>query len=147
MKIKLKRNIVIDIKDSHDTDGEIMDMEMSVVGTLEGMGDDYLITYTEHSGELKGCVTSLKVQGKCVTMTRTGDYASQLIIEQDKRHNCYYSTPHGDFMMGVFAKSVDSDMKDNGGTLSFEYTLDFNADFSSKNKLIINVKEILQCQN
>jgi len=143
----LKKNIIINIVDTHDTDGDIMDMEMSTLGTLEGMGDDYLITYTEHGGELEGCVTSLQVKGKCVTMTRAGAYTSQLIIEQNKRHNCHYSTPYGDFIMGVFAKRVDSNMKDNGGTLSFEYTLDFNADYASKNQLIINVKEIPQCQN
>ena len=80
-------------------------------------------------------------------MTREGNYTSELIIEQDKRHNCYYSTPFGDFMMGIYAKRVDSNMKSDGGTLSLEYTLDFNSDLASKNQLTINVKEIPQCQN
>ncbi|MEG2016389.1 MAG: DUF1934 domain-containing protein [Oscillospiraceae bacterium] len=80
-------------------------------------------------------------------MTRTGSYTSELIIEQDKRHACHYSTPYGDFMMGIYAKRVDSDMKSSGGTLSFEYTIDFNSDYASKNQLTINVKEIPQCQN
>ncbi len=143
----MKKNIKIDIIDSHDTDGDIVDMEMSTFGTLEVKGDEYQITYTEHGSELEGCVTNLKVKDKCVTMTRTGAYTSELIIEQDKRHNCHYATPFGDFMMGVYAKRVDSQMKNNGGTLSFEYTLDFNSDFASINQLTINVKEIPQCQN
>lgn len=143
----MKKNIKIDIIDTHDTDGDVLDMEMSTFGTLEVLDDGYQITYTEHGSELEGCITNLKVNGHCVTMTRTGAYTSELIIEQDKRHSCHYTTPYGDFIMGVYAKRVDSDMKNNGGTLSFEYTLDFNSDFASKNQLTINVKEIPQCQN
>lgn len=143
----MKKNIKIDILDCHDNDGDVLDMEMSTFGTLECMDDEYQITYTEHGSELEGCVTSLKVKGTCVTMTRTGQYTSELIIEQDKRHNCHYSTPFGDFMMGVYAKKVESDMRKDGGTLSFEYTIDFNADFASKNQLTINFKEIPQCQS
>lgn len=141
------KNVKIDIYDKHDTDGEVLDMSMSTTGTIDGYGDTYSITYTEHGSELEGSITKLDVDGKCVTMTREGEYSSELVIEQNKRHNCFYSTPFGDFMMGVYAKRVDSNMKSDGGTLSFEYTLDFNNDLASKNKLIINVKEMPQCQN
>lgn len=143
----MKKKFLIEILDTHDSDGEILNMNMSTVGTLEGEDHDYSISYTEHGGELEGCVTTLHVKdGRCVTMTRTGHYTSEMTIEQDKRHTCHYSTPFGDFMMGVFAKRVDSHMGKQGGTLSFEYTLDFNSDLASENHLTINVKEIAECQ-
>lgn len=141
------KKVKIKIYDKHDTDGEVLDMNMTTTGTLEGFGDKYVLTYEEHSKELEGCTTKLDVDGKCITMTREGGYTSELIIEQDTRHNCYYSTPFGSFMMGIFAKRVDSDMKSDGGKLSFEYTLDFNSDLASKNQLEIEVKEIPECQN
>lgn len=141
------KNVIIEIKDSHDTDGEVIDMNMSTTGTIEGFGDEYSLTYTEHGSELEGSITNVDVKGKCVTMTRGGNYNSELVIEQDKRHNCFYSTPFGDFMMGIYAKRVDSKMNENGGTLNLEYTLDFNSDLASKNKLNITVKEIQECQN
>ena len=144
----MKKKVLIDIYDKHDSDGDIVNMEMSTSGTIEGESNDYLISYTEHDGELAGCVTNLRVKdGKCITMTREGSFNTELIIELNKRHNCHYSTPFGDFMMGVFAKRVESDINESGGTLSFEYTIDFNSDYASNNELTINIKELQECQN
>jgi uncharacterized beta-barrel protein YwiB (DUF1934 family) len=142
-KRELNKKIVIEIFDTHKSDVETFKLDISTVGTISGKPDDYSISYTEHGGELDGCLITLSVKdGKCVTMTRTGNYNSELIIEQDRRHSCHYSTPYGDFMMGVFAKKVDSSIGDGGGTLSLEYTLDFNSDWACQNELTINVKEI-----
>jgi uncharacterized beta-barrel protein YwiB (DUF1934 family) len=136
------KQVIISITDSHETDGENSMSELITVGTMRGGGENYSLTYNEQDEALSGSVTTIQVEGnKCITMTRTGDMSAEMIIEKDKRHNCHYITPHGDFMMGVFAREINSKMGDNGGELKFEYTIDFNTGFVSVNTLKVTVKE------
>lgn len=137
----MKKDVIIELIDRHETDGESEGAKIVSVATFEGNEDDYTIQYSE-TGELEGCVVSLNVKDKkIVTMTRTGtSYATELIMEQGKRHNCFYNTPVGELMLGVYAKSVYSNVSDGEGVLKFSYTLDFNSDLVSENELIINVK-------
>ena len=72
-------------------------------------------------------------------MTRTGKYNTELIIEKDRRHTCFYETPYGELMMGVYTKNMFTDMNENGGTLRFSYTIDFNNDLASENDLTVSV--------
>jgi uncharacterized beta-barrel protein YwiB (DUF1934 family) len=62
-----------------------------------------------------------------------------VIIEKDRRHTCFYQTPFGELMMGVYTKNIFTDMNENGGTLRFSYTIDFNNDLASENDLDISV--------
>ena len=137
-----KREVVIKIVDFHDMDGETEGTEIVSVATIEGDENDYTIRYNEQ-GELEGCEVSLNVKDKnTVTMTRTGhSYSTRLIIQQGERHNCFYRTPAGEMMIGVYAKSVLSNLKDDEGELTFSYTLSFNSDFVSENDLRITVKK------
>lgn len=137
----MKRDVIIELVDRHEVDGESEGAKIVSIATIEGDENDYTIRYSE-TGELEGCEVSLNVKGKnTVTMMRTGrSYATQLIMEQGKRHNCFYNTPAGELMLGVYAKKVHSTVENGEGILRFSYTLDFNADLISENELIITVK-------
>ncbi len=136
----MKKEVVIKIVDSHDIDGDVDGLESTLVGTFEGDKDDYLLSYSEH-GELEGSSVKLRVEnGRKITMTRTGAFETELIIERNERHNCSYSTPAGNLMLGVFASRVESDVDENGGQLEFEYTLDLGAGVISQNHLFITVE-------
>ncbi|NLX92588.1 MAG: DUF1934 domain-containing protein [Clostridiales bacterium] len=136
------KNVIIRIVDSHESDGENSTSELITVGTLDGFGDNYSLVYTEQDDALQGCITTIKVEDKKrIIMTRTGEISAEMIIEKDKRHNCHYITPHGDFMMGVFARYIKSKMNADGGELKFEYTIDFNTGLASVNELKVTVKE------
>ncbi|MEI6578372.1 MAG: DUF1934 domain-containing protein [Eubacteriales bacterium] len=137
------KNVIISIVDNHESDGENSTSELITVGTLNGSGDNYSLVYAEQDEALKGCITTIKVEDKNrIVMTRTGDICAEMIIEKDKRHNCHYITPHGDFMMGVFARYVTSKMNADGGELKFQYTIDFNTGLASVNELMVTVKEV-----
>ena len=135
MFIILEKDVIIEIADQHETDGDVLSMSMTTVGSLCGTPEDYSLIYTDQDGELEGCVTTLHVEnGRRVTMTRTGSYQSELIMELGRRHNCHYAT--------------DSLMDEHGGKLEFHYTLDFNAGLAARNELVITVKEAnTGCQN
>ena len=122
--------------------GESQTSELLTTGKLIGHGDMYSISYAERDEELEDCMTTLTVHKQDrVTMTRRGSYSTKFVMEKGKRHNCFYSTPQGDLLMGVYTSDISSDMKENGGNLRFRYTIDFNASFSSENELIVTVKE------
>ena len=136
------KDVIIRIVDNHEMDGENSTSELITVGTLDGFGDNYSLVYAEQDEALQGCVTTIKVEDKKrIVMTRTGDICAEMIIEKDKRHNCHYMTPHGDFMMGIFARYIQSKMNADGGELKFQYTIDFNTGLASVNELNVTVKE------
>lgn len=134
------KKAIISITDSHLSDGEKYTCELTTAGTLDFFGDAYTLTYEETDTELAGCTTTLRVdKNKTITMTRSGKYNTELILEKERRHSCFYQTPYGELMMGVYAKSIESDMTENGGKLRFCYTIDFNNDLASENDLSISV--------
>ncbi len=135
----MEKDVVIKIVDRHEMDGDSDGLETTLLGKFEGERNSYVLSYTEN-GELEGCKVTLKVEnGDCVTMTRSGMFETELIIRRGERHNCSYSTPAGNLLLGVFAQRVESDMDENGGRLEFDYTLDLGAGVVSENYLVITV--------
>ena len=58
----MEKDVIIEIADQHETDGEIQSMSMTTVGSLSGTPEDYSLIYTDQDGELEGCVTTLRVE-------------------------------------------------------------------------------------
>ena len=138
-----KKDVLITIHDEQLSDGESEKLELTTTGTLTCSDAGVRVEYDELEGELSGSVTSLLIDSPtCVTMQRGGAYNSQLIIEQNKRHSCYYDTPYGSFMMGVFARRVHASVTESGGTLDMEYTVDFNSGLAAENIMHITVTEL-----
>ncbi len=136
------KNAIITIKDRHIQDGEELTAELTTSGSFELTENGCVVIYKETDEEMTDCVTRLDVTGsQTVTMTRTGKYNTEMIIEKERRHTCFYSTPFGELIMGIYANSVINNIDENGGTLSFSYTIDFNNSPASENELHIKVTE------
>lgn len=133
------KEAIVKITDRHIQEGEELSAELTTNGTLEFRPDGFTVTYVETDEELKGCTTVLNYRDGAIVMTRTGKYNTELIIEKDRRHTCFYQTPFGELMMGVYTKNIFTDMTENGGSLRFSYTIDFNNDLASENDLDISV--------
>ncbi|HOD02105.1 MAG: hypothetical protein BWY46_00860 [Firmicutes bacterium ADurb.Bin300] len=139
----MKKDVLIKITDEQFSNGETEKLEIMTKGTLSFCDDEFSIMYNETDGGLDGSVTTLLLDSPtCVTMRREGPFSSQIILEQNKRHSCYYDTPYGSFMMGVFAKYVRMNVTEKGGTLKMSYTVDFNSDLAAENKMLVTVTEI-----
>jgi uncharacterized beta-barrel protein YwiB (DUF1934 family) len=133
------KDAVVKITDRHLQDGEEYTCELTTSGSLDFRPDGFTVVYHETDEELKGCKTELKYENGIIVMTRSGKYNTELIIEKDRRHSCFYATPYGELMMGVYTKNMFTDMNENGGTLRFSYTIDFNNDLASENDLTVSV--------
>ena len=77
-------------------------------------------------------------------VSRTGPVCTRMTIEKGKRHNCFYSTPQGDFTIGIFGEDVNIRIKENKGEIYLSYTIDVNSSLISENKMEIKIKEIRQ---
>lgn len=135
------KKAIIKITDRHIQDGEEYVCELTTSGEFEVTESGCKVIYSETDEELANCLTSLDVEGSAkISMTRTGKYNTEMIIEKDRRHTCFYATPYGELMMGIYAKSISNDISENGGTLNFSYTIDFNNAPASENELTVAVK-------
>lgn len=139
----MKKDVLISIKGVSSIDGEKDVMELMTVGNLFFKDGKQFLTYKESEATgFKGTTTCLELDGENkVIMKRIGANRSQLIIEKGKRHLCCYDTGHGDLMIGVFSNSIKNSLDENGGDLSFMYSLDINSSLASENEVYINVKE------
>ena len=134
------KNAIIKITDRHVQDGEEFECELTTSGRFEVTENGCRVSYNETDEALINSVTTLDVEGsQKITMTRTGKYNTEMIIEKDRRHTCFYATPYGELMMGIYALSIVNEIGENGGTLKFSYTIDFNNAPASENELTVAV--------
>ena len=91
---------------------------------------------------MENVTTVLKVEGnKRVTLTRSGNLRSQIIVEKGMRHQCLYDLGYASWVLGVLGDSIEHELDDNGGNLTFKYTLDVNTMVTSENEVRINIRE------
>lgn len=141
-RLDLKEDYMISIVGRQTVDGEQDQIELTTIGSYIIKGKSKFIIYKEYDERFpnKKIRSILKVEDdKVVTIIRSGESPTRLMLERGKRHLCYYNTGFGALMIGVFANSIKSDLNINGGTLKVIYDIDFNSDFSSSNELYVKV--------
>lgn len=82
--------------------------------------------------------------GTKAEVSRMGPVSSRMTVEKGKRHSCFYSTPEGDFTIGIFGEAVTAKFKELKGEIYMSYTIDVNSSLISENKMEIKIKEIKQ---
>lgn len=140
----MQENYLISIRGRQKIDDETGEIEMTTFGTYVKKGDSRFIVYKEYIPEEqhKTRTSILKIDGNSkVTLMRSGDDDTRLILERGKRHLCQYDTEFGNMMIGVFTSRVQSELDDLGGKLEVSYTLDINSNMSSQNDILITIKE------
>jgi uncharacterized beta-barrel protein YwiB (DUF1934 family) len=135
--------VVIEIRDSHEVEGETHASEFLCDGVLTELPDEkgggWELDYVESDGP-EASRAALRVQNRTVSLSRRGAYPLEITLEQGVRHSCYYNTPAGMMHLGVYARSVESSISRAGGKIKLAYTLDFCADMMSSNQMEIKVQ-------
>jgi uncharacterized beta-barrel protein YwiB (DUF1934 family) len=142
----MEKDVYINLKSTQFAEDERDVTELFTYGRLKrGRGknrDRYKITYEESEATgFEGTVTLDITGNEMVMMNRSGEMLSNLIIERGKKHHCHYGTPFGDFMVGVTADEIRSELDDSGGDLYLKYTIDINSSYMSETEMHINIKE------
>lgn len=124
------------------SDGENTDkVEMETVCTYYGTDDKYTVEFDEIFAEDMKSHTTLRVKnGSCAHLLRQGSINTELILENGVRHNCAYSTPYGELMVGITGTDFISRPYDNGKLLlKMNYTVDFYGEVNQTKEMTIEV--------
>ncbi len=131
---------LLKIKDV-STDGVDTDtVEMETTCRYYGDDVNYTIEFDEIFAEDMKSHTVLRVKdGKCAHLLRRGSVNTELIIEKGVRHNCAYSTPYGELMVGITATDFESRKQGTLLRLRMNYTVDFYGDINQTKEMTIVV--------
>lgn len=138
----MKKDVLITIKGIQKIEEEKDTTELFTHGKFYKKDNQYYITYTEtETTGFDGSTTTLTVQGnEKVTLVRSGAARSHLIMERGSRNVGHYGTLAGELAIGVYGKSIESHLTDEGGELFFAYSLDVNTSLVSENEVYVTVK-------
>ena len=123
------------------SDGETTDkVEMDTTCVYYGSPDNYTVEFDEIFAEDMKSHTTLRVKnGTCAHLLRQGSINTELIIENGVRHNCAYSTPYGELMVGITASQFVSRADENGVYLKMDYTVDFYGEVNQTKEMTVEV--------
>ncbi|WRS26614.1 DUF1934 domain-containing protein [Oscillospiraceae bacterium MB08-C2-2] len=141
--MKQNKKFLISIKGVYTNYEDSDTIELFTTGDFYARGGNYYISYdeTEATG-FEGSRTTLKVEdSRRVTMERSGSSQAQLVIEKGVRHQCHYDMGYGDLMIGISGEKIKSSLTEQGGNLTFKYSLDVNSQLASEHEMYINIKE------
>ena len=123
------KDVLINIKGAQGSDGEESVIELTTDGRFGEKNGGFYITYDE--SEMIGIdnvKTSLYIKpDNSVILQRSGAIDSRIVVESGKRSVCYYNTPAGEMLIGIFGEKVEHNLKKNE-------RLKNNVDFSRKSK-------------
>ena len=146
---KEKNPYIISIVGEQKVEGQDDRIEVITEGKYMMKSGHFLINYKEYDEDLpdKFFNNLVKVENETVTISRKGPLSSQLILEKGKRHQCMYQTIAGTLSIGVFTKTLNNNLNENGGSLEVIYTLDFNSDLVSENRFKIDIEKKKEVEN
>ena len=125
-------------------DGQKERVTTKSIGTIEKMGNGYLLKYSENAtADVPAVSTEFLVRSdKTATLTRNGGIKSKLIISEGKSSNCLYSTPVGSINLTVTGERVNYRLTEMTGEMYLSYKISQNGNLISKNEVRIIIKEV-----
>lgn len=69
------------------------------------------------------------------TMSRGGEYATDMVFRMGCRYEGSYHTPYGDMELAVYCTRLRYDLGEDGGEVQLSYQLDLNGSFAAMHDL------------
>ena len=137
-----KTNVIITIQSRQCFDTLEEDwVEQTAGGCLERTAEGWTLTYLEgEASGLGGTRTTLELAEGRITLTRAGEYQSQMVFEEGLRHLSLYNTPYGSLEIGVHTRRMKVDLDKNGGQIEISYAIEINHAVTGENYFKIDVK-------
>ena len=139
----MEKEVVISIKGMQQYEGALPDaVELVTAGRLARDGTGYTLSYQESElTGLEGTLTTIQVDGGQVTLLRVGEFNSQLVFQEGRRHLSVYNTPYGAMSVGVHTRHLLAELNDQGGDIEVDYEIEVDHAMAGRNIFRINVKE------
>ena len=139
----MEKEVVISIKGMQKYEGALPDVvELVTAGRLARDGTGYTLSYQESElTGLDGTLTTIQVDGEQVTLMRVGEFNSQLVFQEGRRHLSVYNTPYGAMSVGVNTRHLLAELSDRGGDIEVDYFIEIDHALAGRNVFRISVKE------
>ena len=139
----MDKDVVISIKGMQKYEGTLPDVvELVTAGRLSREGESYTLSYQESElTGLGGTLTTILVDGKQVTLLRVGEFNSQMVFQEGRRHLSMYNTPYGAMAIGVHTRRLLAELTDQGGDIEVDYAIEVDHALAGRNIFRINVRD------
>ena len=139
----MEKDVVISIKGMQqyeDTDPDTI--ELVTAGRMQRVGKSYTLSYQESElTGLEGTLTTIQVDGEQVTLMRVGEFTSQMVFQEGRRHLSMYNTPYGAMAIGVNTRHLLADLNDQGGEIEIDYAIEVDHAIAGRSIFQIKVTE------
>lgn len=142
MMDSIKKDVVITIVSRQNFEGcEPDQIDLITTGRLYGRNGKFYISYEESElTGMEGSRTTLKIEPKQITMTRTGTYPSQMRFAEHKREVGLYETELGSVAVSTHTSKLTSSIDENGGALEINYTVEIDANLAGAHRFEMSVR-------
>ena len=139
----MEKEVVISIKGMQKYEGTPPDIvELVTEGRLSRDGESYTLSYQESElTGLGGTLTTIQVDGAQVTLMRVGEFNSQMVFQEGRRHLSMYNTPYGAMTNGVNTRHLLTELNDQGGAIEVDYAIEVDHALAGRSVFRISVKE------
>ena len=137
------KDVVISIKGMQKYEGNDPDtVELVTAGRLMKDKAGYTLSYQESEiTGLEGTLTTIQVEGEQVTLMRMGEFNSQMVFQEGRRHLSMYNTPYGAMSVGVNTRHLLADLSDKGGDIEIDYAIEIDHAIAGRSVFQIKVRE------
>lgn len=102
-------------------------VEIVALGEYYEKNDKKYIIYEEVVEGMEGKIKNIiKLSPTCMEVTKKGLTNTHMVFEENKKNLTVYNTPFGAFSLGIMAKGIDINEKDDSMSVKVEYELDMN---------------------
>ena len=139
----MEKDVVISIKGMQKYEGNDPDtVELVTAGRLMKDKAGYTLSYQESEiTGLEGTLTTIQVEGAQVTLMRMGEFNSQMVFQEGRRHLSMYNTPYGAMSVGVNTRHLLADLSDKGGDIEIDYAIEIDHAIAGRSVFQIKVRE------
>lgn len=138
----MEQQVVISIKGVQTYENAQPDtMELVTRGIMAREAEGYRLEYEESEMTgLEGTSTIIQVQPEQVTLTREGEFTTQMVFQEGRRHLSMYNTPYGAMTVGVNTRHLLARVDENGGEVEIDYAIEIDHAVAGRNLFRIEVK-------
>ncbi|TDF92183.1 DUF1934 domain-containing protein [Paenibacillus piri] len=111
----------VDVQIESNIDGERITQHIE--GDVYPKESHYYLRYEEPSAELKGTVTTIRLEHESIRIIRQGGVRSEQTFVCGKRLRGYYDTPQGRLELETETRTLAVDLTEGLGTVEWSYVL------------------------
>jgi len=137
----MTENVIVTIKGLQFDSVDENVVEVINIGRFSEINNKIYVKYDEIlEGEMRTATNLIKIGEGIVEITKRGPVSTHMRFLPNEKTMSLYNTPFGSFDLGILARSVDIDKKEDAIQIFIEYSLELNEEIISECKVEICIK-------